>query len=153
MDLPLLHTFSLSSMYSIFIVTSSCITDRNSSPSTLSSIGGWQSVGNCSHMEKASLSKISFDDTSGTVKKAGGMFKEKLRKLGGLDAVFDVVMDCHAVMEDLLCNGKQVHDRRTIYIQFVYNLGFIQHLTMLRIHSIHPQTTNYPVQISISKTF
>ncbi|KAG7658020.1 Armadillo-type fold [Arabidopsis suecica] len=50
-------------------------------------------------MEKACLSKISFDDTSGTVKKSGGMFKEKLRELGGLDAVFDVVMDCHTVME------------------------------------------------------
>lgn len=38
-------------------------------------------------------------DTSGTVKKTGGMFKEKLRELGGLDAVFDVVVDCHAVIE------------------------------------------------------
>lgn len=42
-------------------------------------------------------------DTSGTVKKTGGMFKEKLRELGGLDAVFDVVMDCHAVMEVWTC--------------------------------------------------
>ncbi|KAG7588079.1 Wings apart-like protein C-terminal [Arabidopsis suecica] len=50
-------------------------------------------------MEKACLSKISFDDTSGTVKKSGGMFKEKLRELGGLDAVFDVFVDCHSVME------------------------------------------------------
>ncbi|KAL1226406.1 Wings apart-like protein 2 [Cardamine amara subsp. amara] len=50
-------------------------------------------------MEKACLSKISFDDTAGTVKKTDGMFEEKLRELGGLDAVFDVVMDCHAVME------------------------------------------------------
>lgn len=38
-------------------------------------------------------------DTSAAVKKTGGMFKEKLRELGGLDAVFDVLMDCHAVME------------------------------------------------------
>ncbi|XP_019093047.1 PREDICTED: uncharacterized protein LOC104752771 [Camelina sativa] len=51
-------------------------------------------------MEKACLSKISFEDTS--VKKTRGMFKEKLRELGGLDAVFDVVMDCHAVMESWL---------------------------------------------------
>jgi hypothetical protein len=42
---------------------------------------------------------IPHPDTSGTVKKSGGMFKEKLRELGGLDAVFDVVMDCHTVME------------------------------------------------------
>ncbi|XP_023644014.1 uncharacterized protein LOC17896521 isoform X1 [Capsella rubella] len=53
-------------------------------------------------MEKACLSKFSFDDTSGTVKKTRGMFKEKLRELGGLDAVFDVVIDCHAVMESWL---------------------------------------------------
>ncbi|KAL1222861.1 Wings apart-like protein 1 [Cardamine amara subsp. amara] len=50
-------------------------------------------------MERACLSKISFDDTSGSVKKTGGNFKEKLRELGGLDAVVEVVMDCHAVME------------------------------------------------------
>ncbi|VVA93907.1 unnamed protein product [Arabis nemorensis] len=50
-------------------------------------------------IEKACLSKISFDDTSGAVKKTGGMFKEKLRELGGLDAVSEVVMECHAVME------------------------------------------------------
>ncbi|XP_019095201.1 PREDICTED: uncharacterized protein LOC104755338 isoform X2 [Camelina sativa] len=50
-------------------------------------------------MERACLSKISFDDTSGSVKKTGGNFKEKLRELGGLDAVLEVVMDCHAIME------------------------------------------------------
>ncbi|CAA7020793.1 unnamed protein product [Microthlaspi erraticum] len=50
-------------------------------------------------MERACLSKISFDDTSGSVKKSGGNFKEKLRELGGLDAVLEVVMDCHTVME------------------------------------------------------
>ncbi|EOA36046.1 hypothetical protein CARUB_v10008277mg [Capsella rubella] len=50
-------------------------------------------------MERACLSKISFDDTSGSVKKTGGNFKEKLRELGGLDAVLEVVMDCHAILE------------------------------------------------------
>ncbi|CAH8383830.1 unnamed protein product [Eruca vesicaria subsp. sativa] len=50
-------------------------------------------------MERACLSKISFDDTSGSVKKTGGNFKEKLRELGGLDAVIEVVVDCHTVME------------------------------------------------------
>ncbi|XP_013605813.1 PREDICTED: wings apart-like protein homolog [Brassica oleracea var. oleracea] len=50
-------------------------------------------------MERACLSKISFDDTSGSVKKTGGNFKEKLRELGGLDAVIEVVIDCHTVME------------------------------------------------------
>ncbi|KAF9672321.1 hypothetical protein SADUNF_Sadunf11G0029200 [Salix dunnii] len=50
-------------------------------------------------MEKACLSKISFEDTSGMVRKTGGGFKEKLRELGGLDAVFEVTMNCHSVIE------------------------------------------------------
>ncbi|XP_011012786.1 PREDICTED: uncharacterized protein LOC105116963 isoform X2 [Populus euphratica] len=50
-------------------------------------------------MEKACLSKISFEDTSGMVRKTGGGFKEKLREHGGLDAVFEVTMNCHSVIE------------------------------------------------------
>ncbi|KAL5839596.1 hypothetical protein ACOSQ4_012204 [Xanthoceras sorbifolium] len=50
-------------------------------------------------MEKACLSKISFEDTTGTVRKTGGNFKENLRELGGLDAVFEVIMNCYSVME------------------------------------------------------
>ncbi|EOY28305.1 WAPL protein, putative isoform 1 [Theobroma cacao] len=50
-------------------------------------------------LEKACLSKISLEDTTGTVRKTGGNFKEKLRELGGLDAVFEVAMECHSVME------------------------------------------------------
>lgn len=38
-------------------------------------------------------------ETSGTVRKTGGNFKEKLRELGGLDAVFEVAMNCHSDME------------------------------------------------------
>lgn len=38
-------------------------------------------------------------DTSGMVRKTGGNFKEKLRELGGLDAVFEVTVNCHSVME------------------------------------------------------
>ncbi|XP_058196758.1 wings apart-like protein 2 [Rhododendron vialii] len=53
-------------------------------------------------MEKACLSTISLEDTSGTVRKTGGNFKEKLRELGGLDAVFDVARSCHVVMERCL---------------------------------------------------
>ncbi|XVE51303.1 hypothetical protein DITRI_Ditri02bG0029400 [Diplodiscus trichospermus] len=53
-------------------------------------------------LEKACLSKISLEDTTGTVRKTGGNFKEKLRELGGLDAVFEVVMECHSVMESLV---------------------------------------------------
>ncbi|KAL6991034.1 hypothetical protein U1Q18_009157 [Sarracenia purpurea var. burkii] len=50
-------------------------------------------------MEKACISTISLEDTSGTVRKTGGNFKEKLRELGGLDAVFEVARSCHSIME------------------------------------------------------
>ncbi|XP_022715911.1 uncharacterized protein LOC111275068 isoform X1 [Durio zibethinus] len=53
-------------------------------------------------LEKACLSKISLEDTTGTVRKTGGNFKEKLREFGGLDAVFEVAMECHSVMEGLV---------------------------------------------------
>ncbi|CAK9152507.1 unnamed protein product [Ilex paraguariensis] len=53
-------------------------------------------------MEKACLSTISLEDTSGTVRKTGGSFKEKLREHGGLEAVFDVVRNCHSTMEGWL---------------------------------------------------
>ncbi|KAK7319658.1 hypothetical protein RJT34_04381 [Clitoria ternatea] len=51
-------------------------------------------------MEKACLSALSLDETSGTVRKAGGNFKEKLREHGGLDAVFEVTMNCHSDLEN-----------------------------------------------------
>lgn len=38
-------------------------------------------------------------ETSGAIRKTGGNFKEKLRELGGLDAVFEVAKDCHSNME------------------------------------------------------
>ncbi|KAK8481324.1 hypothetical protein V6N11_047219 [Hibiscus sabdariffa] len=39
-----------------------------------------------------------------TVRKTGGNFKEKLRERGGLDAVFEVAMECHSVMEcEIVC--------------------------------------------------
>ncbi|KAK7246536.1 hypothetical protein RIF29_41405 [Crotalaria pallida] len=51
-------------------------------------------------MEKACLSAISLDETSRTVQKTGGNFKEKLRELGGLNAVFDISLNC---LSDLEC--------------------------------------------------
>ncbi|CAN0852970.1 Wings apart-like protein 2 [Linum grandiflorum] len=47
-------------------------------------------------MEKACLPKI---DTSGMVRNMDGNFKEKLRELEGLDAVFEVAMNCHSAIE------------------------------------------------------
>ncbi|CAL9102828.1 unnamed protein product [Musa acuminata var. zebrina] len=50
-------------------------------------------------MEKACLSTVSFEDASDMVKMPGGDFKEKLRELGGLDAIFDVLASCHSTLE------------------------------------------------------
>jgi hypothetical protein len=33
------------------------------------------------------------------IKEDWGGFREKLRELGGLDAVFEVTMNCHSVLE------------------------------------------------------
>ncbi|KAL8045869.1 hypothetical protein ABFS82_08G144000 [Erythranthe guttata] len=53
-------------------------------------------------LEKACLSNISIEDTSGTLRKTGGKFKEKLREFGGLDEVFEVARKCHSIMEKWL---------------------------------------------------
>ncbi|KAF7803487.1 Wings apart-like protein-like isoform A [Senna tora] len=51
-------------------------------------------------IEKACLSAISLDETTGAVRKAGGNFKEKIREHGGLDAVFEVAMNCNSDLEN-----------------------------------------------------
>ncbi|XP_071714491.1 wings apart-like protein 2 [Rutidosis leptorrhynchoides] len=53
-------------------------------------------------MEKACLSTVSLEETTGTVRKMGGNFKEKVREFGGLDAVIDIIRECHKVMEGWL---------------------------------------------------
>ncbi|KAI0488227.1 hypothetical protein KFK09_028054 [Dendrobium nobile] len=50
-------------------------------------------------MEKACLSTVSFADATETMRKVGGNFKERLRELKGLDAIFEVVTDCHSTLE------------------------------------------------------
>ncbi|KAK8633782.1 hypothetical protein V6N13_014619 [Hibiscus sabdariffa] len=57
--------------------------------------------------------EIETEIQTGTVRKAGGNFKEKLRERGGLDVVFEVAMECHSVMEVV---GQ--------YCQDVSNSGF-----------------------------
>ncbi|KAK8678715.1 hypothetical protein V6N13_144205 [Hibiscus sabdariffa] len=47
------------------------------------------------------------DTQTGTVRKTGGNFKEKLRERGGLDAVFEVAMECHSVMEGIVIEKIQ----------------------------------------------
>ncbi|KAK9092454.1 hypothetical protein Syun_027365 [Stephania yunnanensis] len=50
-------------------------------------------------IEKGCVSTVSLEDSSGTVRRVGGNFKEKLRELGGLDAVFGIAVDCLSIME------------------------------------------------------
>ncbi|KAH9796882.1 Wings apart-like protein 1 [Citrus sinensis] len=70
-------------------------------------------------MEKACLSKISLEDTTGTMRKTGGNFKEKLRELGGLDAVFEVIMNCYSVMESHLLGMRGHLDSHKSQLSFV----------------------------------
>ncbi|XP_021902267.1 uncharacterized protein LOC110817858 [Carica papaya] len=64
-------------------------------------------------LEKACLSKISFEDNPDTVRKTGGNFKEKLREHGGLDAVFEIAMNCHSVIEGRMeCSVSSSKDRK-----------------------------------------
>ncbi|ERM95221.1 uncharacterized protein LOC18423152 isoform X1 [Amborella trichopoda] len=53
-------------------------------------------------LEKACLSTVALEDTSGSVRRVGGKFKERFRELGGLDSIVDVIVDCHSVLEGVL---------------------------------------------------
>ncbi|AQK67583.1 WAPL (Wings apart-like protein regulation of heterochromatin) protein [Zea mays] len=50
-------------------------------------------------MEKACLSVVALEDTSDMVLELGGNFKETLRQLGGLDDIFNVMVNCHSELE------------------------------------------------------
>ncbi|EAY79074.1 hypothetical protein OsI_34183 [Oryza sativa Indica Group] len=53
-------------------------------------------------MENACLSAVSVEETSDTVSRVGGNFKETLREMGGLDSIFDVMVDFHSTLENLI---------------------------------------------------
>uniref|UniRef100_A0A804LY29 Wings apart-like protein C-terminal domain-containing protein n=2 Tax=Zea mays TaxID=4577 RepID=A0A804LY29_MAIZE len=53
-------------------------------------------------MEKACLSAVALEDTSDMVLELGGNFKETLRQLGGLDDIFNVMVNCHSELEKLV---------------------------------------------------
>lgn len=42
---------------------------------------------------------FTFSEMSDKVRKIRGSFKEKLRELGGINAVFDVLVSCQSVLE------------------------------------------------------
>ncbi|KAJ1294981.1 hypothetical protein BS78_01G188200 [Paspalum vaginatum] len=53
-------------------------------------------------MEKACLSAVALEETSDMVLKLGGNFKETLRESGGLDNIFNVMVNCHSELEKLV---------------------------------------------------
>ncbi|KAJ3690218.1 hypothetical protein LUZ61_019382 [Rhynchospora tenuis] len=53
-------------------------------------------------MEKACLSAVSLEDMSDKARKLGGNFKEKLRELGGLNTIFDLLVSCQSVLESYM---------------------------------------------------
>ncbi|XP_008651664.1 wings apart-like protein 1 isoform X2 [Zea mays] len=58
-------------------------------------------------MEKACLSVVALEDTSDMVLELGGNFKETLRQLGGLDDIFNVMVNCHSELE--VCSNTRSH--------------------------------------------
>ncbi|XP_015943275.1 wings apart-like protein 1 [Arachis duranensis] len=69
-------------------------------------------------IEKACLSSISLYETSGAVCKTGQNFKEKLRELGGLDAVFETTLKCQSHLkcwvEDSYLSTKDVRNDKQL---------------------------------------
>ncbi|CAM0956614.1 unnamed protein product [Alopecurus aequalis] len=53
-------------------------------------------------MEKACLSNVALEETSDMVSRVGGDFKETLRVSGGLDNIFDLMVDCHSALERIV---------------------------------------------------
>eukprot|EP01018_Ginkgo_biloba_P033674 Gb_07894 [translate_table: standard] len=54
----------------------------------------WEFIKKIFHASLACL------DTSGSVRRVGGHFKERLRELGGLDAVCDVALNCFTILKE-----------------------------------------------------
>ncbi|KAG2537229.1 hypothetical protein PVAP13_9NG148400 [Panicum virgatum] len=53
-------------------------------------------------MEKACLSAVALEETSDMVTRIGGNFKETLRQSGGLDNIFNVMVNCHSELVRLV---------------------------------------------------
>ncbi|URD83918.1 hypothetical protein MUK42_05392 [Musa troglodytarum] len=68
-------------------------------------------------IEKACLSTVSFEDTCDMGKMPGREFKEKLRELGGLDAIFDVLASCHSTLETWHSSSLFSHSKDELVLQ------------------------------------
>lgn len=77
-------------------------------------------------LEKACLSTVALEDTSGAVRRVGGHFKERLRELGGLDAVCDVVLNCFAILKEVLEDrGSNVVLKSSRTTKMAENVGLL----------------------------
>ncbi|CAM6037028.1 unnamed protein product [Sphagnum compactum] len=63
-------------------------------------------------LEKACLSTIVLEDTSGAARKVDGCFKERLRELGGLDTVCDLAAGCLCNLQDALEGEETEQSKR-----------------------------------------
>ncbi|KAG0474428.1 hypothetical protein HPP92_014114 [Vanilla planifolia] len=70
-------------------------------------------------MEKACLSTVSFEDTSEIMAKTRGNFKEILRDIKGLDAIFDVIATCHCALENYLLGMEAKLESAGLPLTFV----------------------------------
>ncbi|ONM05420.1 WAPL (Wings apart-like protein regulation of heterochromatin) protein [Zea mays] len=70
-------------------------------------------------MEKACLSAVALEDTSDMVLELGGNFKETLRQLGGLDDIFNVMVNCHSELETHLLSMSRKLSPKCRSLSFV----------------------------------
>jgi hypothetical protein len=82
-------------------------------------------------------------ETSGAVRKTGGNFKEKLREHGGLDAVFDITMNCHSDLKVCPC----------LLVQVQYNIWFTVFANCSRHELIQSITTVYICKLALSDRY
>ncbi|OMO65133.1 Wings apart-like protein [Corchorus olitorius] len=113
-------------------------------------------------LEKACLSKISLEDTTGTVRKTGGNFKEKLREHGGLYAVFEVALECHSVMEGLVKQSSSsplIEDKKDVEslvllskcLKIMENAAFLSSDNQSHLLELKGQLNSHGSRVSFTK--
>ncbi|CAN1149809.1 Wings apart-like protein 1 [Linum perenne] len=106
-------------------------------------------------MEKACLSKISPEDTMGVVRKMDGNSKEKLRQLGGLDAVFEVAMNCYSAIE-ISENQRDIVDMSSLVmllkcLKIMENATFMSKENQDHFLAMRKNSTSHGCRISFTK--
>ncbi|XWS18344.1 hypothetical protein CRYUN_Cryun32bG0035600 [Craigia yunnanensis] len=113
-------------------------------------------------LEKACLSKISLEDTTGTVRKTGSNLKEKLREFGGLDVVLEVAMECHSVMEGWVeqnLSSPLIEDKKDVQslvllsksLKIMENAAFLSSDNQSHLLEMKAQLNSHGSQLSFTK--